>query len=178
MTSSVSLNSRSAAFSFVLLGLGVVILILDQLTKGLVYAYIPVIEYQHYSYPYGGIGVFKNIAGVEFSINHMTNYGAAWGLLSHYQHALIVLRIGLIVGLMTYLLVYNRENSWRFPLVLIIAGAVGNVIDYFVYGHVVDMFHFVFWRYDFPVFNLADSAISIGVFLLLALSLCRSQSCP
>jgi signal peptidase II len=177
MNSSASLDSRSASLSFLLLGLGLAILLLDQLTKGLVDAYLPVIEYQHYFYPYGGIGVFKNFAGVEFSINHMTNEGAAWGLLSHYQLPLIILRLGLIAGLITYLLIYNRENSWRFPLILIIAGAVGNVVDYFVYGHVVDMFHFVFWGYDFPVFNLADSAISVGVFLLFILSMIRSPSC-
>ena len=176
MNGTASLDSRSAPFSLSLLGLGLIILILDQLMKGLVHAYIPVIEYQHYLYPYGGIGVFKNIAGIEFSINHMTNYGAAWGLLSHYQHFLMVLRIGLIAGLIAYLIVYNREGSWRFPLILIISGAIGNVIDYFVYGHVVDMFHFVFWGYDFPVFNLADSAISAGIALLFALSWFKKTS--
>ena len=49
-------------------------------------------------------------------------------------------------------------------MTLILAGAISNVIDTFVYGHVVDMIHFTFWGYDYAVFNLADSAVCLGVF--------------
>ena len=159
-----------------LLLIGLLVLILDQLTKGLVYLYLPVIDSVVYWYPYGGIGIFKNFAGIEFSINHMTNTGAAWGMLGNYQLTLILLRIILIVGLLSYLCYFNQSPSWQFPLILIIAGALGNVIDFFVYGHVVDMFHFVLWGYDFPVFNLADSAISIGIFSLFILSFVQHSS--
>lgn len=156
--------------------IGVLVLILDQVTKGLVYIYLPVIDSSFYWYPYGGIGVFKNFAGIEFSINHMTNTGAAWGVLGNYQLALIILRIGLIAGLLIYLFYFNHHSSWQLPLILIIAGALGNVIDFFVYGHVVDMLHFVLWGYDFPVFNLADSAISIGIASLFILSFTKDFS--
>lgn len=149
---------------------GLLVLLLDQATKALVYAYLPVISSSLYWYPYGGIGIFQNFAGIEFSINHWTNTGAAWGYFGDYQLLLIFLRVALIAGLMIYLLFYNTHRSWRLPLILIIAGAVGNVIDYFVYGHVVDMLHFVFWGYDFPVFNVADSAISMGIASLFILS--------
>jgi signal peptidase II len=161
-----------------LLLIGLLVLILDQVTKGLVYAYLPVIDSSYYWYPYGGIGVFKNFAGIEFSINHMTNTGAAWGVLGNYQLLLIILRIGLIVGLLIYLFYFNQYSSWQLPLILIIAGALGNVIDFFVYGHVVDMFHFVLWGYDFPVFNLADSAISVGIASLFILSFAKNSSEP
>jgi signal peptidase II len=159
-----------------LLLIGLLVLILDQVTKGLVYTYLPVIDSSFYWYPYGGIGVFKNFAGIEFSINHMTNTGAAWGVLGNYQLPLIILRIGLIAGLLIYLFYFNQHSSWQLPLILIIAGASGNVIDFFVYGHVVDMFHFVLWGYDFPVFNLADSAISIGIASLFILSFAKNPS--
>ncbi|MFI0434909.1 MAG: signal peptidase II [Parachlamydiaceae bacterium] len=160
--------------SFILIGLFV--LILDQLTKGLVYLYLPVIDPFSYSYPYDGIGIFKHFAGIEFSINHMTNTGAAWGILANYQFPLILLRIGLICVLLLYLVYFNHHPSWRLPFILIIAGAFGNVVDFFLYGHVIDMFHFVFWGYDFPVFNLADSAISIGIFSLFFLSFTENSA--
>ena len=151
--------------------IGCFILIVDQLIKRFVYHDLPVIDSSYYSYPYGGIGVFKNFGGIEFSINHMTNTGAAWGIFGNYQLPLIILRGILIVGLIIYLFCFNDSRSSQFPLILIIAGAIGNVLDYFIYGHVIDMFHFVLWGYDFPIFNLADTSISIGIAYLFILSL-------
>lgn len=129
-------------------------------------------------YPYGGVGVFKNFFGIEFSLSHQINHGAAWGVLADYQVPLLYLRIALISFLFFYALFLNKHPERNIPLALIIAGATGNVIDYFVYGHVVDMFHFVLWGYDFPVFNLADSAIFIGVAYLLGQSLMESCQAP
>lgn len=152
------------------LWIGLLVLIVDQLTKGIVYSYLPVIDSTYYWYPYGGIGVFQNLGGIEFSINHMTNAGAAWGVLANHQLPLIIVRMGLIAGLGVYLFCFNRDAAWQLPLVLIISGALGNVVDFFLYGHVVDMFHFVLWGYDFPVFNIADSSISLGIFSIFIIS--------
>ncbi len=171
-----STTSQDAKLSISLVWIGLFVLLMDQVTKGLVYAYLPVLDSSLHWYPYGGIGIFKNFIGLEFSINHMTNTGAAWGVLGNYQLPLIILRIGLIIGLCYYLICCNRETSWQIPLVLIIAGALGNVLDFFIYGHVVDMFHFVLWGYDFPVFNVADSAISIGIALLFLLSWLKAKA--
>jgi signal peptidase II len=171
MKDSLSKHSLSGvSVSYTVLGIGLLILLLDQLSKGLVSHYLPVLDAFLYWYPYGGIGVFKDVGGIEFSINHMTNTGAAWGAFSHYQVPLIVLRMGLIMGLLIYLFYFNRHPLWQIPLLMIIAGAIGNVLDFFIYGHVVDMFHFVFWGMDFPVFNVADSAISIGIGALFFLN--------
>ena len=52
----------------------------------------------------------------------------------------------------------------------IIVGAVGNLVDYVAYGFVVDMFHFILWGYDYPVFNVADTAITVGMGWLIVLS--------
>ena len=114
-------------------------------------------------YPYGGIGIFRDWLGIEFSINFLTNYGAAWGVLSDFQIYLLGLRIVLIVALAYYVLYMNIQPKWVLPIALILAGAIGNVMDFFTYGYVVDMFHFIFWGYDYPVFNIADSAVFIGV---------------
>jgi signal peptidase II len=157
--------------SWALIATGLLVLFFDQISKLLVTSYLPVIDAYDYWYPYGGIGVFHHFAGIEFSINHMTNTGAAWGVLANYQLPLLIMRIGLILALLIYLFYFNRHFRWQFPFILIIAGATGNVIDYFVYGHVIDMFHFVLWGYDFPVFNVADSAISVGIGLLFIISL-------
>jgi len=68
-----------------------------------------------------------------------------------------------IVCIAIHLLYFNEIKFRQVPLTMIIAGAVGNVVDSFVYGHVIDMVHFVFWGYSFPVFNVADSCIFLGV---------------
>jgi signal peptidase II len=128
-------------------------------------------DYFYYEYPYGGIGLFKNFFGIELSISHATNTGAAWGILGNHPLILITLRLLLIGGLSIYTFFYNEQKSWQPFLALILAGAIGNVIDFMFYGHVIDMIHLVMWGYDFPVFNIADSAITLAVFALFILSL-------
>lgn len=159
------------------LWIGLFVFILDIVSKHFTDAYLPVVRHHSLWYPYGGIGVFKNFFGVDFTITHQVNYGAAWGMLAEYQLPLLYFRIGLIACLIIYAIWFNKHSSWNIPLALIIAGAAGNIVDYFIYGHVVDMLHFVLWGYDFPVFNVADSAISIGVILLIVLS-CFQKTSP
>lgn len=166
---SVSLSIRS------LIGIGLAVLLLDVISKYWTYHYLPVSNRFSLWYPYGGIGVFKDFMGIEFSINHTINYGAAWGMFSEVQGFLLVLRIVMIAGLLAYLFFFNKNKSWQLPLVLISVGALGNVMDTFVYGHVVDMFHFVLWGYDFPVFNVADTSITMGVAWLFLSSLSQPQ---
>ncbi len=144
------------ALFFVLLGL-------DQVSKFVTHHFLPLMSHSTPWYPYGGIGVFQNFFGIEFSINHATNRGAAWGAFADYTSLLMLLRLGLIAGIFLYFL--KASGVKKSALALILAGAVGNVIDVFIYGHVIDMFHFILWGYDYPVFNVADSAIFCGVIL-------------
>ncbi|KIC74536.1 Lipoprotein signal peptidase [Neochlamydia sp. TUME1] len=150
-------------------------LMVDIVTKYLTHYYLPISNHLFLWYPYGGIGLFKNFLGVEFSINHAINHGAAWGMFAELKDFLLVLRLFMMGGLIGYFLFYNRNKSWRLPLLLIMVGAAGNIIDTFVYGHVIDMFHFVLWGYDFPVFNVADSCITLGVAWLLISSLFEKE---
>jgi signal peptidase II len=150
--------------------IGFLILLADIGSKFFTQHYLPLASYQAFWYPYGGIGVFKDFIGIEFSIIHTINRGAAWGILADWQDYLLYVRVALIVGLLLYVLFINKKSSWNLPFAFIIAGAIGNVIDYFLYGHVIDMFHFVFWGYDYPTFNLADSAIFMGIAQLFYLS--------
>lgn len=150
--------------------LGLVVLLIDYYTKAKTDQFLPRMSESSPFYPYGGLAVFQNFLGIEFSISHTINKGAAWGLGSNFQMPLLYLRMALIGALFVYTIFYNNKPMLTFPLVLILAGALGNVVDYFLYGHVVDMFHFVLWGYDFPVFNVADISIFLGIVWLTLLS--------
>ncbi|MCB1136099.1 MAG: signal peptidase II [Chlamydiia bacterium] len=147
------------------------LLAVDMLTKWATVQYIPLIHTGPYLYPYQGIGVFQNFLGIEFSLCHTSNTGAAWGMFGDWQMYLLALRVCLIFAIAAYVALYVTDRRMQFPFALILTGAIGNVIDYFVYGHVIDMLHFVLWGYDFPVFNVADSLITLGVAGLMAITL-------
>lgn len=151
--------------------LGAIILCIDLLSKQWVHTHLPLMTQGFFSYPYGGISVFKDFLGIEFSISYLANKGAAWGALGDHQQLLLVARIALIGAMTVYGLFFNKHAAWTIPLFMVIAGATGNVVDYFLYGHVVDMLHFVLWGYDFPVFNIADAAVTIGIMSLFFMSL-------
>ena len=77
------------------------------------------------------------------------------------------------------LLVYNVYYYHKFgeldrwyivAFSLILGGAIGNLIDRICFGHVIDFIHCTFWGYEFPIFNIADSCITIGVLSLLLFS--------
>ena len=146
-----------------LLLLIVPIFILDYASKAWVSFSVSPVYFGQETFPFGGISVFRDFLGIDFCINHVFNHGAAWGLFSSMQHLLLIVRMGVIVGLISYMIFSPKSKQYHFPLSLIVAGAIGNVVDYFVYGHVVDMFHFIFWGHSFAVFNIADSAIFCGI---------------
>jgi signal peptidase II len=63
-------------------------------------------------------------------------------------------------------LFFSRRQSTSIAMALISVGALGNGLDYFWYGHVVDMVKLVFWDYHYPVFNVADAAICMGELII------------
>lgn len=143
------------------------IFFLDFFSKAYIHNHLSFSSYSSFFYPYGGIGVFHDWLGIDFSINYVGNKGAAWGMLASLQGYLLAFRLLIISGMLVYLLFFNTLPSRTVPLMLVITGASGNVVDFFRYGYVVDMFHFVFWGYSFPIFNIADSAIFCGILWLL-----------
>lgn len=147
------------------------VLLLDQSTKFLIDLYIPKMSWLTPFFPYGGVGIFKDFLGIQFAIVHEINYGAAWGFFSDYAYYLFIFRILFILALMAYLIFCPKSRLYMWPLTLIIAGAIGNVLDVAWYGYVIDMFYFKFGSYSYPVFNVADSFIFIGVFWLIFQSL-------
>ena len=135
----------------------VAVLILDIISKLLTVHYI--------SYPFGNIPIFQN--GIQFSFGHVHNTGGAWGVFNQHPNWLLALRCIFVTGLITYLFL---KRTYVIPLALIISGAIGNIIDFFAYGYVIDMIHFIFWGYDYPLFNIADIAIFVGMAWLIILS--------
>ncbi len=166
--------SKDQACSFskamVALLIGVAILAADMLSKYYTQAMLPLASMSSPEYPFGGIGIFEDFYGIQFSINHTINFGAAWGIFRDYPQGLFAFRVIMVAGLIAYALFINKIPSRLMPLSLVISGALGNILDHFLYGHVVDMFHFNFWGFDYAVFNVADSAICLGVFWLFILS--------
>ncbi len=108
-----------------------------------------------------------------FNLTRLHNTGAAFSFLagaSGWQRwFFIFLGIGVSVFIMAWLRTLPRKGqAWLSAgLALILGGALGNVIDRAVYGHVVDFLHFHYGDAYFPAFNVADSAITAGAICLI-----------
>jgi len=161
---------RSSIRISCLVALGMVLLFLDFFSKAYVHELLSIKDGCTSAYCLG-IPVFYDFFGINFQISLAINKGAAWGVLADFQGLLLILRIAVIFGILVYLFFFNRNPRVDLPLVFITAGAVGNVLDYFLYGYVVDFLNFSFWGYHFAIFNLADSFITIGVAWLFILGL-------
>lgn len=156
--------------------IGLVVLLADFSLKFWVNQSLPLMSHSSPFYPYGGIGIFHHFLGIEFSLTHHTNTGAAWGLFQNWPMLLLTSRIVLISVMAAFFIFAKLERFYYIPIILILSGAIGNIIDYFVYGHVIDMFHFVLWGYDFPVFNLADAFICVAVGWLVLLAFVTDET--
>lgn len=112
-----------------------------------------------------------------FGFNYVRNLGAAWGALSNlpdnirvpFFYVVTIVAV-FIIGL--YIKTTPVEHRLAiFSLGLILSGAIGNFIDRLRLGYVIDWidvrWNLLGWRYDFPNFNVADSAITVGVLFLL-----------
>ncbi|MES2273343.1 MAG: signal peptidase II, partial [Chlamydiota bacterium] len=118
---------------------------LDGISKFLALLYIPPMRSLSSGYPFGGIGVFSDFFGISFSLNYVTNTGAAYGLFAGHSTLLFAIRTAIILGLIAYLFFSKQDTASKSFLWLVATGAVGNAIDYCLYGHVIDFFHFTFW---------------------------------
>ncbi|HFI0428298.1 TPA: signal peptidase II [Streptococcus suis] len=99
------------------------------------------------------------------SLAYLRNYGAAWSILQNQQWFFTIVTIAAVTGLIWYYVKQIKGSLWTlFSLALMISGALGNFIDRIRLGYVVDMFHLDF--ISFPVFNVADMCLSVGVGIL------------
>ena len=136
------------------------IVVLDQATKALVKARLPLHE---------SVTVIPGF----FDITHVRNTGAAFGMLNSMEFAykpavMVIIALAALAAVASYALTLPAtQRIARFGLALILGGAVGNLIDRATMGYVID-FVDVYWRgVHFWAFNVADSAITVGVVLML-----------
>ncbi|SNB47524.1 signal peptidase II [Geobacter sp. DSM 9736] len=133
------------------------VLILDQITK----VYIDRTMDLHTS-----ITVIENF----FNITYMRNKGAAFSFLANFSYRLpFFILISLIAAIVIIVVIRRLRPDQKFAaasLSLIFSGAIGNLIDRVRLGEVIDFLDVHWYGHHWPAFNVADSAICVGVFLL------------
>lgn len=112
------------------------------------------------------IGQEQSLIPNVFSLTYLQNTGGAFSLLEGQRIFFIIISIVAVIVVVSFLHKYLKESKWlTIGLSLFLAGAIGNFIDRFRLGYVVDMFQLDFVR--FPIFNIADMALTIGVALII-----------
>ena len=135
--------------------ISIILLCIDQISKLLVVNLLTKTN---------SITIIKNF----FYLTYINNDGAAFSILVGKRIFLILIAVLVIVMLIRYIKKNNIQNKLELvSLALIIGGSLGNLMDRVVRGYVIDFLDFKIFNYNFPIFNLADTFIVIGVFLLL-----------
>ncbi|MGN0395239.1 MAG: signal peptidase II [Coprococcus sp.] len=107
-----------------------------------------------------------------FSITYVQNQGAAWGSFYGKRIFLLILTIAILIGAIIIYIRMLKQNNFkalRICILILISGAIGNIIDRIIHGYVIDMFEFKF--ISFPVFNVADIYITCSIIIILILVL-------
>ena len=136
------------------LGIVIVVMMIDQFTKQLVA-----------TYEVGDIISVLIPGALQFTLVH--NTGAAWGMFGDWTNGFIVVALIVCIFIVCFLF-FNSNNTNTLTVVacaLLFSGGLGNALDRFLNGYVIDMIQVTF--IDYPVFNVADCAITIGVILLI-----------
>ncbi|MGP4078133.1 signal peptidase II [Halobacillus sp. K22] len=135
------------------------IIILDQWTKWLVVSNMQIGE---------SIPIIENF----FYLTSHRNQGAAWGILQGQMWFFYIITIIVIGVVIYYMQQFAKESRLAgVALSLILGGAIGNFIDRVFRKEVVDFADTLIFSYDFPIFNVADSALVIGVILVMLATL-------
>lgn len=133
------------------------VILLDQLTKWLVVKNMQ-------------LGERIDIINPYLSLLSHRNRGAAWGMLEGQMWLFYIVTVIVVIGILYY---FHKEAKgiplFSVSLMLLLGGAIGNFIDRLLQGEVVDFVSVLIpvINYDFPIFNIADAALSIGVGLLI-----------
>lgn len=108
-----------------------------------------------------------------FSLTYIRNPGAAFGLLASSGQAFRLIFFGVTsvfaLGLLGMIFFRLRQDDWvgQLSIAAILGGAIGNLLDRVRFGEVIDFLDFYINGYHWPAFNVADAAISVGVFFLI-----------
>ncbi|MBL6675111.1 MAG: signal peptidase II [Proteobacteria bacterium] len=130
------------------------LVLFDILSKYIVFNYIDLYQFIKITY--------------FFDITHIHNFGVSFGLFAGTIPALVLVIIGLFVtAFVLYLYINSSEFLERWGLFIIICGAIGNIVDRFINGYVIDFLYFHINQYYWPAFNFADIYISIGIIMII-----------
>lgn len=144
--------------------LAIFVILLDQWTKFLVVKNMELYE---------SIPIIPDI----FFITSHRNSGAAWGILQDQMVFFYIITVVVVIGIIYYMQKYSRNQALlAISLSFILGGALGNFIDRLFRQEVVDFLDVMVIRYDFPIFNIADSALSIGVVLFIIATIIEEKS--
>lgn len=136
-----------------------IVVIADQLTKWVIATQMT-------------IGESFNVIPHFLNITSHRNDGAAWGILSGQMYFFYLITIVIIVALVIFYIKEAKNHmTMQVAITLLLAGAIGNFIDRVLNGEVVDFVDTVIFGYDFPIFNIADASLTIGVAILVILLL-------
>ncbi|MGC9615801.1 signal peptidase II [Staphylococcus pasteuri] len=131
------------------------ILVIDQITKWIIASSMKI------GNSYEVIPNFLNIT------SHRNN-GAAWGILSGKMFFFYIITVIILIILVLFFIKEAKYNLFmQLAVSLLFAGALGNFIDRLFNGEVVDFIDTNIFGYDFPIFNIADSSLTIGVILII-----------
>ncbi len=141
----------------ILICVSAIVLVIDQATK---------LHIDRAMDLHSSITVVENF----FNITYLRNKGAAFGLLAHSSYRLPFFILVSLIAIAVIAVVFSRlrpdQKFTAFSLSLIFSGAVGNLIDRVRLGEVIDFLDAHWYGHHWPAFNVADSAICVGVFLL------------
>ena len=134
--------------------IALIIFMLDQLSKAIISTYINLNQ---------SIIIIKNF----FNLTYINNTGASWGILKNSRMLLIIISIIAITILIRYINSFKKNRRNNLGLGFLLGGILGNLADRILYGYVKDFLAFYIFNYNFPIFNIADIFIVIGVLLLI-----------
>lgn len=135
--------------------IALVIIAIDQVTKWIVVRTMELGEQ---------ITIIENF----FYLTSHRNSGAAWGILEGQMLIFYIVTVIVVIGVIYYMQAYAKENKGlAISLSFVLGGAIGNFIDRLFHQEVVDFFDFTIFNYNFPIFNIADSALTVGVILII-----------
>ena len=144
----------------------VILLVLDQVSKYILQLSLPT------------VGASVPVLDGLLQLTNVHNTGAAWGMMDGFRWFFIPMTLVVAAGLIYVIIRFHKKLTIfsRITLALLFAGAVGNFIDRLLLGYVRDFFD-ITPLFSFPVFNVADSALSIGcVFLVIDVLFLKDKS--
>ncbi|MDT0147044.1 MULTISPECIES: signal peptidase II [Priestia] len=135
------------------------VILIDQVTKWMI------VKEMYYGQ---SITIIENF----LYITSHRNRGAAWGILQGQMWFFYLITVVVVVGLIIYIQKLKKQDKWfGIALALMLGGAIGNFIDRVVRKEVVDFVNTYIFTYDFPIFNVADSALVVGVIIMFIMTL-------